>query len=119
MFVGELPTGFQFNQKVCIDHQIGKKITEQRAILIINMEWILLFYIQAKPAEAMSERILVNLFHVTVPQKAMNRRTGFTDLSAERNNLWIMVRLGFCDFCAFCGHYSVEATFSGWPPAQR
>jgi hypothetical protein len=87
-------------------------------IFVENREGMLLFYIEAEFTEPMDESVLVNFLKMAVTMIYVNGKACFPDEITEL----VDGGLGhiFALLCVFRGDlYSVGATFSGWPPAQR
>src|ERR1022692_2721239 len=52
---------------------IAVVVANERTVLVIDFEWILLFHVQAQFPEPMGQRVLIDLFQVAVLGVAVNR----------------------------------------------
>jgi hypothetical protein len=87
MLVDQLAAGLQLDDRFVFDEQISKKLAERRTVLIINTEGMLLPYGQAAIEKTVSQRVLVDLLEMSVPEIAMSTERGFANHCAELKNL--------------------------------
>jgi hypothetical protein len=83
MFVGKRLAGFQFHQEFTFHHQIGKILSEQRAILVEYLQGSLGLHAKTGFAQAVHEGILVDLLQMAVPVVDMNGVGRFAHNVAE------------------------------------
>jgi len=77
VFFGHRSRGLELNEQLMLDEQIRVHLTQERAVLIENIERLLLYYFETLFAEAMSQGILVDLLNVPVSVVSMHRKAGF------------------------------------------
>jgi hypothetical protein len=58
---------FQIYDEFTLHQQVGKVIANERAILIIDLDGVLLFDCQTRLAEPVGQGVLIDFFQVTVP----------------------------------------------------
>ena len=75
---------FQIYDEFTLHQQVGKVIANERAILIIDLDGMLLFDIQARLAETVCQGVLVHLFQMPVPMVNVNVVGRLPHLVAQR-----------------------------------
>jgi hypothetical protein len=79
MLAGNRLGGFEFDDQLTFDQKIHEKLAKKRAVLVVNIDRMLLLDQQAKLAQTMRQTIFVDLLEVAVAKIAMNRKTGLPD----------------------------------------
>jgi len=69
----------QFYNQPIINEEIRVVVTEEGPVLVVHRQGKLLFNVEPSFIKAMGKGIFVNLFEMTVAQKAMDIERGFAD----------------------------------------
>jgi hypothetical protein len=79
MLVGDGTDGFQFNDKLVFDEQVGEKFANQSAIFVVNVQRVLLDHREALLPQAVNKGVFVDFLCVAVTVVTMNSKTRFAD----------------------------------------
>ena len=79
MLAGDGLDRFEFHDQVLFNQKVGEEFPEQSAVLVADVDWILLLDGQAKLAQTMRQSVFIDLFEVAMPQVAMDGETCFPD----------------------------------------
>lgn len=80
MLVGQHLARFQFNNQFTFDNQISNVITEDRAVLIQNLQTVLLFYPHPGLPEAVCQTVFVHFFEMPMSKETMKSERSFANL---------------------------------------
>jgi len=83
VFVNQCAHRLQFDDKMLIDEKISEEFAQQGAILVQDIERVLLDDGEVLLAQTMGEAVLVNFFNMAVAEMAVQGEAGFADLIAE------------------------------------
>jgi hypothetical protein len=83
VFVVEGADGFEFDDELLLNEEVGEEFTEQSAVFGEDVERMLLNREESLFAEAMRETVFVDFFGVPVTEVAVEGEAGFADLVAE------------------------------------
>jgi hypothetical protein len=70
---------FQFKHQQILDEEICEEHPQERAVLVVNSEWVVLNDAKPLPSQPVNQRVHVNLLHMPVPMESMNREARFPD----------------------------------------
>jgi hypothetical protein len=94
----------QFNNQLIFQEKIGGKIAEQRAILVVYTQGMLLLHFNALFVQPMRQGVLVDFLDMAMPVVAMDGETGFADCITEEVNMFKFHDGSFLWFIVpFCG----------------
>jgi hypothetical protein len=79
MFVHDVSDGLQLHNELAVDEEIGGKLAQQGAVLIKNIQWVLLDDLHALLSQSVRQGVLVDLLEMPVPVVAMDGETRFAD----------------------------------------
>ncbi len=71
VLIGQLADSLQFDDQFISNEQIREEVPEQRFVLVVNGQRMLLSDIQAQFTQPISQRVLIYFFTVPVPEKTM------------------------------------------------
>jgi hypothetical protein len=105
IFVVERLGGFDFNQQRLGDIKVRPKVAEDGPVFVVHRQRELGFDLEAVFAQPMQQRVLVDFFDVSVPVKAVNRKSRFAhDVTQFEDFLSIHSSFSlFEPFEPFCG----------------
>ena len=83
MFIGQRARRLKLDNQAILDEQIGVVITNDGAVLVIDLERVLLLHVQAEFAQPMGQGVLIHLLQVAMPVVDVNGVSGFTHDVAE------------------------------------
>ena len=83
VLIGRRPDCLELDDESVLHEQVGEILSQRCPILVVNRERVLLEGHESLLAQPMAERVLVDLFEMTVPVKAMNREARFANNIAE------------------------------------
>ncbi len=105
VFVGERANRFDFNNDSLIDEEVGEEAPQQSAVLVEDVEGVLLNGNVVLFRQAMSESIFIYFFDVAVAKMAMERECGFADLVTELEYRIFHDGRSLGCFCPFRKHH--------------
>ena len=83
MFIENGTDGLEFDDEFIFNEEVRGKLAKWRAVFVVNIKRVLLYYVDALFAQAMSERVLVDFFEMSVTMIFMNGKRCFSDDVAE------------------------------------
>src|SRR5436309_1524987 len=90
--------GFQFHDEPVVDEKVGVEIAEERSILVINRERMLLLNRQPLLPQAIHQGILIDFLKVPVAMITMNGKARLANCVAQFKNAHQC--FPSCVFCA-------------------
>ena len=77
MLAGDGLDRFELHDQVLFNHQVGEEFPEQSAVLVADIDWVLLLDGQTKLAQTMRQSVLIDLFEMAMPKVAVDGETCF------------------------------------------
>ncbi|MEN9663288.1 MAG: hypothetical protein RL324_2237 [Verrucomicrobiota bacterium] len=94
--------GLEFQNEDILDQQIDKVVAQNRSVFIQNLEGMLLFHIHTRLPKSVSQAVLINFFHVPVPQIAVEGEACLSHLITQLEYfVGSFHHHPLCVFCAF------------------
>ena len=88
VFVRQGLGSLELDDEAVLHEQVGIVIPNQRPILVINFERMLLLDVQTQLPEAVSQRVFIYLFQVAVLVIAVNREPRLSDHITQLHNVF-------------------------------
>ena len=83
MVVGKLPNRFQLNDDLVGDEEVGKEVSQQRSVFVVDRDRMLLFDAYSLFAQSVDQSVFVDFFKMTVAEVAVKSEGRFSNLVTQ------------------------------------